>query len=1256
MRSSLVVLMAAAALSCLFAQSNQGTITGTISDPTGAVVAAANIEAKNTATGVVYQGGTSTSGNYVIAVPAGTYEIAVNVPGFKKFVQQNVQVVVATDTRRDVALEVGQATDVVTVTDSAPLLKTESGEMSHRVTSEEADNLPVLTLSGGGFAGATASGNIRNPLAVSSLLPGVTFANDNSLVVNGLPSNSESIRVEGQDSTSTLWKVYQQIGQNGVDAIQEVAVQTSNYAAEYGQAGGGYFNFTMKSGTNQFHGSGYDYLVNEAFNAGLPFTDAGTQSPLKAGQHIRNPQRRNDYGFTLGGPIRIPKLYNGQNKSFFFFNFEQYRENRSVLNGIATVPTEAYRNGDFNNAGCFTFNAASNTCSFSPGNLIDTSTGKVAVDTMGQTLAYGQIFDPATTALVNGATVRLPFPNNQIPLTRMDKVALAVQSYMPHANAPGIINNYNVPGYTTFQHTTNESFKIDHSVSSTIKLSGYFSRIESESPAANGFPLDIGGAAPTDNISYTTRLNYDHTLRPTLLLHMGIGYFQVSQPNFPSQFDQSKLGLTGFFASNYFPAMGGLNNFFSGGYSPAVGAGIIAQIWEEKPTANVSLTWVKRNHTFKYGGEYTGEGYPEHNSWRSNGSFQFSAAETSDPWQNGQPLNYANGSGFAYGSFLLGLPDTLQTTPQTETRLGSHALGFFAQDSWKVTRTLTIDYGLRYDYQTYLREQYGRMADASFSTPNPTVGGRLGAIAYEGYGGGRCNCQLSHNYPWAFGPRIGAAYQINQKTVLRVGGGLSYGGVQTPAGVSYSVADYYTFNSLGYGISPLTNGLSAGNPYPNITWPNFDVGKYPTPTAGVLPPQTPFIFFDPSARPGRIFQWSIGLQREVMKDLVAEATYVGNRGAWFQAAAMDQMTLNGLTPDILAKVGLNLNNAADRQLLTSVLSSPQAIARGFGPAYPGMPLTQTVGQSLRPVPQWGPAGGPNPYLGPPIGKTWYDSLQTKVTKRYSHGLQMQASFTWAKALVNGSGTDTNFFVAGRPLTNDIFNYDQNKQLNQLTRPLATIISGTYTTPGISAGSTRMKVVSQLLRDWQVGAVLRYQSGALIQTPPSNNALMSQLQRFTNADFLGTTQTFWNPVPGANRLNVDPNCGCFNPQTTQVLNPKAWVDAAPGQWGVSAPFYNDYRWQRQPSEAMSFGRNFRMREKYNLYIRAEFQNIFNRHFLSAPAVGGQGGAFFQAATYISPLTQISQANGVNTGGYGTIATIGGAGAIPRSGQLVARFTF
>src|SRR5215471_7351971 len=452
----------------LFAQSNQGTITGTISDPAGAVVPTAQIEAKNAETGLVYRGGASGSGNYVIPVPAGTYEITVNAAGFKKFVQQNVQVISATDTRKDVKLEIGAATESITIADTAPLLKTESAEMSHLVEVKDLTDLPVLTLNYSNMLGPSQMGAIRNPLQSMELLPGVNFSTDNAIVVNGLPSNSEAIRIEGQEATGNIWKAMQSLSLGGgVDAIQEVNVQTSNFAAEYGQVGGGAINYTMKSGTNQFHGSAYDYFVNEFLNAGLPFTDAGTQSPNKAGQHIRNAVRRNDYGFTLGGPIHIPKVYDGRNKSFFFFNFEQFRESRTTSNSIQTVPTPAYRNGDYSTSGCFAY-VPGVGCVFSPA-IVNTVTGQPAVDPAGQTLSFGQIFDPNTTRTVNGSQVRSPFPNQQVPLPRFDPVSSKIQAFFPLPNQPGIINNYLQPAYQNWQHTTNWSFKLDHSISPTVK-------------------------------------------------------------------------------------------------------------------------------------------------------------------------------------------------------------------------------------------------------------------------------------------------------------------------------------------------------------------------------------------------------------------------------------------------------------------------------------------------------------------------------------------------------------------------------------------------------------------------------------------------------------------------------------------------------------------------------------------------------------------------------------------------------------------
>jgi len=561
------------------------------------------------------------------------------------------------------------------------------------------------------------------------------------------------------------------------------------------------------------------------------------------------------------------------------------------------------------------------------------------------------------------------------------------------------------------------------------------------------------------------------------------------------------------------------------------------------------------------------------------------------------------------------------------------------------------------------------MLDASFATQDVRLG-RPGAVVY----GASCNCDFSHNYPYALGPRVGAAYQLNTKTVIRGGAGIQYDVAEAPNGVLYSAADYYTINPNGYGISPLQNtnnpaqnGLqggnayAVGNPFGNapVIWPNLDQNKYPTYNNGIGAPNTPAIFLDPHNRPGRILTWSIGVQREVRRDLVVEVSYVGNRGAYFPAPLMDQIAQNTMTPaDLFTRNGIDMTNATDRGLLTKQITDPAvqnrfpqlAIVNVNGTptvpsVYPGFPAAQQLIQALRSTPQW---GGLGPWVGPPMGKTWYDSMQVTVTKRYSHGLQASGNFTWAKADIIGSASDSTYFLGGQAAATDIFNFNNNKQLNQYVRPLAMTITFTYTTPKTGGDGFPMKALSHVVRDWQFGAVLCYQSGELIGEPTSNNLLTTQLAR--NGQIFGGGATNFQNLTGQPLFNItDPNCGCFNPQTTQALNPKAWQDAPGGTWGTAAPYYNNYRWQRQPAESMSFARNFRMGKegKYVLQVRGEFQNVFNRLQLPTPTVSGPG---------INPLTPVTPVNGVNLSGYGVIATNNGIGYTPRNGQAVIRFQF
>jgi len=478
---SLLLTFCLVLLGCAaFAQSDRGTITGAISDPAGAVIAGAAIEARNIATGAIYPTVSSATGNYTIAqLPVGTYGLSVTVMGFKKFVRIGLVVEVAGTLRVDASLEVGAATESVTITEVAPLLKTEGGEVSYNIATSTLNDLPILTLNGvpAAYGNPTGLGNIRNPLASVELLPGARFTTDNVMRINGMPSSSQSINIEGQDATNGFYKQRTQVTQAGSEAIQEVAIQTSNFAAEYGQAGGGYFNYTMKSGTNQWHGSAYDYFVNEVLNAGTPFTHAGSVNAAKAGQHLRNPIRQNDYGFTFGGPMKIPKIYDGHDKTFFFFNFEQFRQSTVVANTIAIVPTAAQRAGDFS--------AALNTSRCG------------GPDTLGQPVCFNEVFDPQTQKVVNGQPVRTPFMGNKIPLERMDPTAQIIQNMIPMPNTAGLYN-YTAPAYSNFRHTSIPSIKFDHSISDKMKVAVYYSATYTDSPQNNGFAQPYSTKQPED--------------------------------------------------------------------------------------------------------------------------------------------------------------------------------------------------------------------------------------------------------------------------------------------------------------------------------------------------------------------------------------------------------------------------------------------------------------------------------------------------------------------------------------------------------------------------------------------------------------------------------------------------------------------------------------------------------------------------------------------------------------------------------------
>src|SRR5581483_5099338 len=885
-------------------------------------------------------------------------------------------------------------------------------------------------------------------------------------VVNGAPSNTGGYRIEGQDMTNHYVNYATQEEQPSADAIQEVAVQTSNFAPEYGTAGGGLYNITMKSGTNAYHGTGYEYFVNEDLNANYPFTISD------GGGKVQPRNRRNDFGGTLGGPVWIPKVYNGRDRTFFFFSYEEYKESQS-LNFPLTLPTAAYRNGDFS---AISPNGGAN---FNP--ALGVPAGALpSTDALGRPIYANTIYDPASESVApNGVLVRNPFSNNMIPASRINPVSAKIQALFPTPTAGGLINNgFGVsPGERA---TTIPSIKIDQAISSKGHLSFYWSTTQTDSQYsspngnADGLPAELSQARGTFIHHKIYRLNYDHTVTPTLLMHLGAGYQQLNffdDAPYTGFNAQQQIGLSGFEQNRQFPSilnmqapLGNSANALGGMQNVVTAGQIQSHSYQQKPSANASMTGVKGNHTIKAGGEVY---------WQGTISNPFAGVIMSSmataPIVNtitsagatALPFNPSAGLagqqiGFGYANFLLGDFSTLQQNTGADYRMEKSQWATYIQDSWKVTRKLTVDFGARWDYGTYPTEQYGRAAFFGLVN-NSNAGNRVGGTVYQA----TCNCALANNYPYAIGPRFGLAYQINSKTVLRAGWGFIYGFVPDIAG---SVAALNAINTPS-GVNEYYN-ISNPTALPQPQWPVFNPGLYPT-NPGV-PGTNPIMLDRNAGRPPRQNEFSIGLQRELSSNLVVEASYVGNRGVWWTgitqggtANASNLALANQISPATFAAYGLNpYTNPADNLLLSQSISSPAVVSRvGNLMPYPGFPAISTLLQALRPYPQFTALNVTNS----PTGATYYDSLQAKINKRFSRGLQATGTFTWSKSL---QLVDYNLF-------------DQSalgKTYQQWDQPFLLNANVVYTVQNFFPNQ---KLLATVTKDWQVGAFLQEGSGFLL---------------------------------------------------------------------------------------------------------------------------------------------------------------------------------
>ncbi len=1199
-------------LSCalVFAQNDRGTITGTVSDATGALVPGVRIVLTNTNTGTKTDTVTTGTGNYtLLALPVGSYALTVEQPGFSKYEQTNIQVQIAVTTRVDVILKVGTASESVRVTAESTLLKSESAEQSTTITGKEIAELPINF--------GIGAGAIRNPLSFIQMTPGATFNGWNNISING-GTNNFKIVFEGQEADSAFQTQVSDEEQPSVEAIEQFTLQTSNFSAEYGLVGnGGIYNFTSKSGTNQFHGSVYDYFENTFLNAGIPFTNDGT------GQHTKVVKHLSDYGFSVGGPVWIPKVYNGRNKTFFFFNLERYRDRENLYAGTTTVPNAAYDAGDLSN------------------NLAVTANRNLGTDFAGRAIIQNAIYDPATATIdASGRRVLNVFPGNIIPQNRFDPTAVKIMATLPKPNLGNnlFVNNFSQSG-AFFKLQNIPSIKVDQNFGDKIKISGYFAIEDTnKSNGVDGLPDALSRVRLQYIRSKTTRFNYDQTITPTLLFHFGAGFIRHVNPDTVPVasfgYDLTTLGITGAPGTGY-PRINSIGDSVLGGLAVGIGPGNRSLSIDQKPTATASLSWIHGNHTYKTGIDWKMDTQTSASTVGLSPLYAFSGSETSQPLY-GQTLPSGTGTGSAWASFLLGQYDSVAVGNAVAPQYRRKSWALFAQDTWKITRKLTLDYGLRWDLQQPLYEIHDREASFSPTTPNPNANGLAGAVIYDGSGTGRCNCQFVATYPYAIAPRLGAAYQLNGKTVIRAGWGLTYGSLAPTA--SQPATSGMGFNTIT--VPGPGNGVAAGVLSQPLVFDqkalygaSYDPGLFVVPGTAVQ--GAPSLVDRNGGRPPRVNQWNISLQREVIKDLVVEAAFLGNHSVWLNTGAggsfadatiANLINYDAVSPAVLASRGLgDLTNATTRTLLSSTITSAVAVAAGFKLPYAGFPTSGTVLQSLRPYPQFSGIG----QLWAPLGSSWYDALQIKMTKRFSHGLSATAAYAFSKSLDSSTNAGS------------IYDRSSFKGLAVNDIPNILSLSVDYTVPAFGT-IRRNRFASALLADWRLGTIDTWQSGALLASPTSSNSIGS---------YVATGYTRQVRVAGVPLYLKDPNCGCIDPTQETILNPAAWQDQAAGVPGSNIVYYNDFRSQRRPIVSGGLGKTFKIRERMAFSIRAEFFNLFNQNLsLANPSTS-------------SPATPPTRSNGLLTGGFGFLNytgivsnSVNSSLPTPRTGQLVARFQF
>ncbi len=1111
-----------------FAQTINASLSGAVTDSTGGVVPGVELDLTSQETGARATYISDDQGRFSFQnLTPGTYDLRATLTGFKEYVQSGIELNINQKARLNVILQVGEVTETVEVVGQPSQLNFENATREEGISPETLQTLPLLFNSGP-----------RSSASFAILMPGVATGATNSAydsrINGGLVSGDEAIvdgvsMQQGTMSQSGMISINQDFPYSP-DMVSEIKVLTSNYEPQYGGTAGATIIAETKAGTGEFHGSGFWYHRNSALNAA-------------AFDQQKSFQLQHNMGFNVGGPVKLPGIWSDKVKTYFYFNHEQWRINGGASSNRISIPSLKNRQGDFSD-------------------WIDSSTGNLIPVYDPDTLRANPNYDPTQAAGVNNLPyLRDQFPGNIIPQDRWaNSFALSYFRYLPDPTRPGALLNYDAPPVPDIilANTKYYFYRIDTNIGEKDQL--YWSSWSQWAPknTATALPVQLANNTYTDpQNSWVNRLNWTHTFSPNLINHFAIGYLNRNEGygSINEAYIDDFPKIPGVAAYTHVPVI----NFSDGyeSYSTTNGFGPPNTTTRPTVVGNTLTTWVKGDHTFKFGAEYRDLGQNFHDATNQAGSYSFNRGTTG--------LFLAGQAGNPVASFLLEQVGSGNVTFRSVDAwyVRQKALAFYGGDTWKMTPKLTLNYGLRWDVFTPAVETRNNSSFFDPTLANPAAGGLLGGLAFADefeQRTGRNHPEKTWKGGWA--PRIGIAYAWDDKTVIRTGYGIFFHQAYCPGWGGCTSLDGYNANPS---FSSTNNGMVAAFVLSEGFPQNFERPPFLEP--GYQNGQG--IYYRPFDANERAYsqQWNLTVERELVQDMMLSVGYVGNTAIHLPSAMAPPNVLN---PSLLSQ-GVALD---------AIFQPGMTELNGAAIPYDGWIEQMTgcdpsVAQALLPYPQYcGSIQG----IDENAGNSSYHSLQLKVDKRFTQGTFLLVSYTWSKLITTSQQTNepTSGTWSGQGSTISPFERGRTKTLAVDDVPQTLSISFIYELPGIGDGAVR-----SITSGWALTNIFRATSGVPFYFRDSPNCTL----------------------PGQFRMRCIPNYndgslyaqdkGSFDPANGPLFNASAFETIQPYEQGTGTPITNE-RGFGYYNHDFSVVKNTPIGEVARFQLRFEFFNLWNWH--------------------------------------------------------------